>query len=74
MTDRPPAEACPLHLLCWLLFHGSFTFHLLALGTMHCLGSLADAIKAACWSSWSTQMYKEIKCKVPLIRRKPTIV
>lgn len=40
----PPGQfiglACPLHLLCWLLLHGSFTFHLLALGTMHCLGAL----------------------------------
>ncbi|CAL1147575.1 unnamed protein product [Cladocopium goreaui] len=33
-------EACPLHLGCWFLFHGSFSFHLLALGLMHCFGAL----------------------------------
>ena len=32
------SEACPLHLGCWFLFHGSFSFHLLALGLMHCFG------------------------------------
>lgn len=32
--------ACPLHLGCWFLFHGSFSVHLLALGLMHCFGAL----------------------------------
>eukprot|EP00435_Cladocopium_sp_Y103_P044099 s2504_g12.t1 len=33
-------EACPVHLGCWFLCHGSFSIHLLALGLMHCFGAL----------------------------------
>lgn len=32
--------ACPVHLGCWFLCHGSFSIHLLALGLMHCFGAL----------------------------------
>ena len=45
-------EACPIHLGCWFLFHGSFSVHLLALGLMHCFGLSTRWPKMALGVPW----------------------